>query len=214
MIPSIIPQQNFELIRDRIGLIIFQELESQFDLTGNPELAKPPFSAGQYPDSLVVFIDRIVPFDEAELPCVNVSYNGAPYDSNNPMWSDGLNSFFIDVYVKAKANEDGDETNADTLAAIKLASILGKIRFILRYSDYKTLGFAPGFIGNTKVASINMLGPLKNNQDANCGLVGRIVFEVKAIEPVTPIEPRNASNFLTTVKLSTTDKGYVYIGDY
>ncbi len=214
MIPSIIPQQNYELIRDRIGLIIFQELENQFDLTGNPDLEKPPLNEGQYPESLEVFIDRITPFDEEELPCVNVGFNGAPYDSNNPLWSEGLNSFFIDVLVKAKANEDGEETDADRLAAIKLASILGKIRFILRYSDYKTLGFAPGFIGNTKVASITILGPLKNTQDANCGLVGRIVFEVKATESVAPIEPINATNFITRVKLSLTDKGYVYIGDY
>jgi hypothetical protein len=216
MIPSIIPQQNFEIIRDRIGLIIFQELENQYDLTNNSELEKPLFNAGEYPESLLVYVDRVITFDEAEMPVVNVSYSGGVYDLNNPRYADGNNTYLIDVYVKSDANEDGEETDADRLAARKLTSILGKIAFILRYSDYKTLGFAPGFIGNTKVASLNNLGPLQSNnqQDSNRCIVGRIVFEVRAIETVTPIEPMDASGFLTTVKLSLTDKGYVYIGDY
>jgi hypothetical protein len=216
MIPSVIPQQNFEKIRDRIGLILFQELENQFDLTGDENLERPLEVAGEYHESLLVYIDRVVPIDEAEMPVVNVSYNGANYDSNNPTYADGNNTYFIDVYVKSDANEDGNETDADRLAAIKLSSILGKIAFILRYSDYKTLGFAPGFIGNTKVASLNILGSLKNeNQsDANRGIIGRIVFEVRCIETVATIEPKDANGFFTTVKLSLTDKGYLYIGDY
>jgi hypothetical protein len=216
MIPSIIPQQNFELIRDRIGLIIFQELENQYDLTNNSTLEKPKFNQGEYPESLLVYIDRVVSFDEAEMPVVNVTYNGGVYDLNNPKYADGNNTYFIDVYVKSDANEDGQETDADKLAGRKLASILGKIAFILRYSAYKTLGFAAGFIGNTKVASLTNLGPLQSNnlQDSNRCIVGRIVFEVRAIENVTPIEPINAMGFLTTVKLSLTNKGYVYIGDY
>lgn len=216
MIPSIIPQQNYELIRDRIGLILYQELENQFDLSGDTDLQKPLQTLGDYPESLDVYIDRIVPFDEAEMPVINVAYNGTPYDSNNPTYSDGLNTYLIDVYVKSQSNEDNNETDADRLAAIKLSSILGKIRFILRYSDYKTLGFAPGFIGNTKVASINILGALRNDsqQDANRALIGRIVFEVRCIETVATIGPKDAQGFYTTVKLSDTDKGYVYIGDY
>jgi hypothetical protein len=216
MIPSVIPQQNFEKIRDRIGLIIFQELENQFDLTGDENLERPLEVDGEYPESLLVYIDRVVPIDEAEMPVINVSYNGANYDSNNPRYADGSNTYFIDVYVKSEANEDGNETDADRLAAIKLSSILGKIAYILRYSDYKTLGFASGFIGNTKVASLNILGSLKNeNQsDANRGIVGRIIFEVRCVETVDSIEPRDMQGFVTTVKLNLTDKGYVYIGDY
>jgi hypothetical protein len=216
MIPSVIPQQNFEKIRDRIGLIIFQELENQFDLTNNTDLERPLEVTGEYPESLLVYIDRVIPFDEAEMPVINVSYNGATYESNNPKYADGANTYFIDFYVKADANEDGVNTDADRLAAIKLASIMGKVAFILRYSDYKTLGFAPGFIGNTKVASLNNLGPLRNDgqQDSNSCIVGRIVFEVRSIETVATIEPRNMEGFFTTVKLSLTDKGYVYIGDY
>jgi hypothetical protein len=216
MIPGIIPQQNFEKIRDRIGLIIFQELENQFDLSGDQNLQRPQFNSSEYPESLLVYIDRVVPIDEAEMPVINVSYSGATYENNTPLYSDGANTYFIDVYAKAQANEDDNETDADRLAAIKLSSILGKIAFILRHSNYKTLGFEPGFIGNIKVASITIFGSFRNEsqQDLNRGLIGRIVFEVRATENTVPIEPRNANGFFTTVKLSLTDKGYVYIGDY
>jgi hypothetical protein len=44
--------------------------------------------------------------------------------------------------------------------------------------------------------------------------MGRLIFEVKATEDVTPLEPVDASNFMTTVTLFESDKGYVWIGDY
>lgn len=215
LIPDTIPQQNFERIRDRIGLIIFQELESQWARTGDSDLQKP-LDQGETQDdadSLLVYVERIMPFDHAEMPVVNVGYNGAPFDDNNPLRSEGVNTFFIDVYCSALVNEGGEQEDADALAAIKLQKIIGKIRFILRHSYYRTLGFAPGFIGGTKIASIQ-IGDPKTTMDANSCVMGRLIFEVRATEEVTPLEPRDASNFQTTVTLFESDKGYLYIGDY
>jgi hypothetical protein len=212
LIPGIIPQQNFERIRDRIGVILFQELENQWLRTGDSDLRKP-LSQGETDadaDGIPVWNERIVPFDQAEMPCINVGYNGAPFENNNPLWSEGVNTFFIDVYCSAAATP---ETEADTLAAHKLQKIIGKIRFILRHSFYRTLGFAPGFIGGTRIASIEIADP-KATQDANGCVMGRLIFEVKATEDVTPLEPVDASNFMTTVTLFESDKGYVWIGDY
>lgn len=142
---------------------------------------------------------------------VNVSFNGSPYENNNPLRSEGLNTFYIDVYTKAKAD---DEDDADRLANIKLQKIIGKIAFILRHSYYKTLGFTPGFIGGTKVASIQVADNRNDQLNLNGCVMGRIVFEVRATEEVEPVEPRDMLGFYTTVKLFNTNKGFVYIDTY
>ncbi len=210
-----IPVQHFELIRDRIGLIIYQELQNQWSLYNDEDLEAPLPNPqiSTAPESLLVYIDRIFPIDEAECPVINVIFNGAPYENNNPLRAEGVNTFFIDVYTKAMSNEDGLNKDADKLANIKLQKILGKIAFILRHSLYKTLAFAPGFIGNTKVASIQIAGPKEMN-DANSVVMGRITFEVRATEYVTPIDVRDMQGFFTTVKLYLSDKGYLFIDEY
>jgi hypothetical protein len=213
LIPDEIPQQHFELIRDRIGLILYQEIENQWSEFGDEDLEAPMPNEqiSTTPTSLQVYIDRIIPIDESECPVVNVSFSGAPYENNNPLRSEGVNTFYIDVYTKAKGEDDDD---ADRLANIKLQKILGKIAFILRHSYYKTLGFTPGFIGNTKVASIQIADTRDPSFNANGCVMGRVTFEVRATEEVTPVEVRDMTGFYTTVKLFLTNKGFLYIDTY
>lgn len=212
-ISSEIPQQHYELIRDRIALIIYQELENQWTLYNDNDLQAPMPNPdiSITPESIRVFVDRIIPIDESECPVINVIYNGAQYNIENSLRAEGLNTFFIDVYTKAFADEFND---ADQLANIKLQKILGKIAFILRHSLYKTLNFAPGFIGNTKVQSIQIGDPKDASLNLNGCVMGRIVFEVKATEYVTPMDVKNMNGFFTTVKLFNSNKGYLYIDQY
>lgn len=213
LIPDEIPQQHFELIRDRIGLILYQEIQNQWSQFNDEDLEAPLPNPqiSTTPTSLQVYIDRVTPIDESECPVVNVSFSGAPYENNNPLRSEGVNTYYIDVYTKAKGEDDDD---ADRLANIKLQKILGKIAFILRHSYYKTLGFTPGFIGNTKVASIQVADQRDPSFNANGCVMGRVTFEVKASEYVTPVEVRDMTGFYTTVELFNSDKGYLFVDTY
>lgn len=208
-----IPEQNFELIRDRIGLILYQEIENQWSEFGDDDLQAPLPNAqiSTTPESLKVYVDRIVPIDESECPVVNVIFNGGLYSVENSYRGEGGNTFFIDVYAKALGD---DNIDADRLANIRLQKILGKIAFILRHSYYKTLGFAPGFIGGTKVSSIQIADPKDSQLSANGCVMGRLTFDVKASENVTPLETRNMSGFYSTVELFNSDKGYLFIDTY
>lgn len=212
LIPIEIPEQNYELIRNRIGLILYQEIENQWSLYGDDDLQAPLPNPqiSTTPESLKVYVDRIIPIDESECPVVNVQFNGAPYENNNPLNAEGVNTFFIDVYTKANAEDD----DADKLANIKLQKIIGKIAFILRHSYYRTLGFTPGFIGGTKVASIQIADPRDPNFNANGCVMGRVIFEVRATENITPLTPSDMQGFYTTVKLFNSDKGYIFIDTY
>ena len=211
LIPGEIPVQYFELIRDRLGLIIYQELENQWTQFGDEDLEAPLPNPqiSTTPESLKVYIDRIVPIDESECPVVNISYNGATYEKN-PLRAEGSNTFFIDVYTKASGDEGSD---ADTVAAVKLQKILGKIAFILRHSYYKTLGFAPGFIGGLKISSIQ-IGSAKDLNDLNGCIMGRITFDVIASENVTPVATSDLQGFYTTAKMYLSNRGFVYIDTY
>ena len=182
LIPDEIPQQHFELIRDRIGLILFQEIENQWSNFGDEDLEAPLPNPqiGDTPESMIFYVDRIIPIDQS-------------------------------VYTKAAGEDDSD---ADRLANIKLQKILGKIAFILRHSYYKTLGFEPGFIGRTNVASIQIADQKENSLSANGCVMGRVTFEVTATEYVTPVAVRDMTGFFTSVKMFNSDKGYLFIDTY
>ena len=68
-ITQAIPPQAFEIIRNRIGLILAEEIDNQSILTYDPDL------------DLTVWVERTVPFDKTELPSVNVSLARGSYDS-------------------------------------------------------------------------------------------------------------------------------------
>ena len=57
---NIIPVQNFELIRDRIALILATEVNNQFVLSGNEDI------------NCDVWLERSTPFDKIENPTINV----------------------------------------------------------------------------------------------------------------------------------------------
>lgn len=59
-INTIIPVQNFELIRDRIALILATEINNQFVLSGNEDI------------NCYVWLERSTPFDKIENPIINV----------------------------------------------------------------------------------------------------------------------------------------------
>lgn len=192
-----IPPQGFELIRDKIGEILADEILAQFVLHSDPER------------NAKVFIERITPIDKTEMPLINVLYSRSGYDNNSAINSDGKNTYNIDVYTGAKtkiAKRGGAESMA------RLGRILGIIRAILESPFYLTLGFAAPFIMGTEVTGIEIQDP-RDNQDAANTVMGRLIFVVDAKEDVEQIQPVTAAGYDTQVKLHETEKGFVYITD-
>lgn len=70
LIPGEIPQQNFEKIRDRIGLIIYQELENQWSEFNDEDLQAPLPNPdiSDTSTSLQVYIDRVIPIGAGGMP--------------------------------------------------------------------------------------------------------------------------------------------------
>lgn len=193
LINGIIPQQSFELVRDRIGQILALEIANQFTLTSNSDF------------DLDVWVERFVPFDKEELPTINVSLATGGFTGHTQKSTDGTYTYFIDVFTKAISTDD---EKGDQMASVKLQRLLGMCRAILENPRYKTLGFDPPSIFNRHCESISIAEPGK--QDATSSVMGRLAFSVKVLETVELIDPVLIGRSDTRVKLYETDKGYFY----
>lgn len=196
-IVNIIPPQGFEVIRDRIGEIIFEELSNQVAMSYNAEI------------DAEVYVERSNQIDKTECPLLNISLANGIYDnkSNNANVT-GTYTFDIDAYTNAKTN---DSQSGDERAALKLQRILGVVRAILENPVYRTLGYTPGFITRTYCSEINIAVPGAGKLDTLNTMMGRISFTVQAVENTELIEPELIAGYETSLKMELTDRGYKYL---
>lgn len=194
LITNIIQPRNYELIRDRIGLILAEEIQNQFALTANQDI------------NSTVYVERIVPFDKTEMPCLNVLLSRGGFGNNDVKQSDGTYTYFIDVYAKSKSTNG---SNGDKLAMISLQKNIGIIIAILEDTRYIRLGFTHPSISSTMVSDFAIADP-SNNQDASSIVMGRITFTVRVPEKVELINASDIDGWETSVTLEESDKGYVF----
>ena len=79
-------EQNFELIRDQIGLIIKTELLAQKTLQPNVDILQKETK---------VFIDRLIIPDKSELPMINVFMDVGSFDNQDVQAVDGTYTYNI-----------------------------------------------------------------------------------------------------------------------
>lgn len=197
-----IPPQSFELVRDRIGQILAIEIETQALLTYDSALELSP---GKNSES-GVWVERFVPFDKTEVPCVNVSLMRGDPIGQSMIHVDGFYRYAIDCYHNAKSS---DGARGDVKATKKLQRLMGVVRAILEDPAYKTLGYSTPFIGARHVEGITV-GEPEDRKEATSLVVGRIVFTVRVPEGVRLNDPLLLAEHETTVNLGETDNGYVY----
>lgn len=199
MIPYQVPSQSFEIIRDRIGEILKNELANQANIYSDPEL-----NAG-------VFIERMIEVSQGELATrsvVNVYLDSGDFETIDVQQENGEYKFVIQAFVKAVANQQG---SGDQYAMIKLEKLLGRCRGIILDTAYLTLGFARPFINRRRFVQINILNPGK--QDTANLMTGRLVLHVIVNDAVPQIEPSDLGSFQTRVRLADTEFGYEWVDD-
>jgi hypothetical protein len=190
-----IPEQNFELVRDRIALILADEISAQAAIV--------PLTTEM---DATVHLERFVPFSQVDMPCVNVVFSSGSYDNQNTLTADGLYKYNIDVYMKSKTiGTDG----GDKLASIKLHRLLGICRAILENPKYRTLGFAPPSLQRVTVVDINIEEP-QNTQDGSSVIMGRLTFDVSVCEGTQLDSGNNISGWETSVQMDETPQGYQF----
>lgn len=191
LINEIIPIQNFELVKNSVEVILFNELNNQIKLQCK-QLC------------IDVYTERQEPYDNAEDVVVNISLNNIPYSTIDEKTTNGNLSFKIDVYTRGYTDL---EYQGNKISRSKLELVVGWIRYILSSTKYKTLGFERGFIGGTNIESIQF-DDNYGNQDSSYVRMATLNFTVRVIENQ---EMWNGIELLgndTIVKLDNSSKGY------
>lgn len=194
LLTGIIPAQKFETIRDRIAQILTLEL------VGQAYMLSP---VGEIPS---VFVARYTAIDESEGTVINVNLQQGDFDNKDQRFSDGAYLFNIDVYTAADSTPSARGDNLATVAAHRW---VGMCRAILENPQYRTLGFTPPSISRVWVSAIRT-PENQNLQDGTNAQQIRLEFYVRVAESVELITPTELVNHFTTVKLSSTEKGYKY----
>ena len=191
IIENIIPRQGFEIVLERIGTILFEELTNQKSLQ-------------KLCDDFAVYIERQTPYDKSEGIVISIGMDTADYSGKNQSDRQGQTTYFIDLFTGSFQSMVATGDNKSRFDSLKW---IGMISNILSSTKYKTLGFAPGLIGGTMVERIqNQL--TYGNGDANFIKFARVTFTARIQENQemwTGIELQGND---TTIKLHETEKGF------
>lgn len=193
-IDEIIPQQGFEIVLNRLGAILLEELTNQKTIQG-------------FDYSFEIFEERSHPYDKGEDVMINVSCNNASYANQNQAGSQGDTAYYIDVYTNGT---ESDIATGDEDATDKQNKFLGMIRYILSHTKYKTLLFPAPLIGGCYVQQFQK-DDTYGAQDGSYNKMARITLSVRINETQALLETNSFSGMDTTIKLSSTDKGYKLI---
>lgn len=189
-----IPQQSFEIVRDRIGFILTDELNTQFTTYSNPAL------------DVQVFNERTVPFDKTDVGMVNVMYSQGSFDNIHQGHADHTATYYIDCYQRAKTT---DTSRGDVDSMVKLQRLIGVCRAIIENPIYRTFDFEPPFIMHREISQIEIAQP--GSMDSTNTRMGRLTLSVRMPETTKLLEAIPWAGSDTQVKLSLTEKGYQYI---
>lgn len=193
LITEIIPKQGFELVEDRILLILLLNLQKQREL--QPEI--PEF---------VAFMERRTPIDKHENVMINVLFDNANYSGFTEGTAEGTTIYYIDVYANGvSSNDEPGYLNS----GLKVQRFLGMIRYILQSTKYSTLDFPRGFIGGTSLRNIQVFDP-SNNQDGMYMSQARMSFGVRINEEQEFWKGADLAGADTELKLELTENGYKY----
>jgi hypothetical protein len=200
--PSVITvpigQSSFELVRNRIGEILIDELAAQHTLS--------PIAGVT---SAKVYIERFRSFDNVELPSVNVTIDADSFGHRTAVSGDGTVTYNIDCYTSAPTTS---AIAGDTSAMARLHRLLGICRAILMDSRYIKLGFTAPFVMSRAVTQMQLSKPVEATDGLSL-VMGRLVMTVRVPEQVSQDTLLEIAGYDTQVKLGLTEKGYIFSGD-
>lgn len=192
-----IPEQNYEKVRDAIGVILLTELTNQKALQSLEE-------------DVIIYRERSSPMQVTENLYFNILVDSANYSNYTTRDAQGRTIFFIDICT---TGVNSDITDGALDSAQRLHKYMGMVMFILASDQYKILGLPLGLIGGTYIESFATSEPTPF-ESGNYQRLARISFAVRIQENYALWNSVQLTGNDTGVKLDESDKGYVYTFDY
>lgn len=187
-----IPAQGFEIVLNKIALIIFEEIVNQEQIQNLDSTSE-------------VYIERQEPYDKSEDVIINVSCSNANYTGNKKD-SQGNTIYHIDVYCRSF----NQEVSGSYDSRLKLHRYVGMIRYILSSSKYHALDLPNGLIGGKYIDSISF-DDNYGNQDGAYIRFARLIFSVRIQEYQNLWDSVPLLGNDTTVKIDLTNLGFKLI---
>lgn len=203
IIDTVIPISSLERIRDAIGSILADEISNQSILT---QTSDPEYS--QTLSSVKVFSERIKPFNDNELPSINILFVQGDFDNKGRFCKRANYNFLIDVYIASKGDQD---SFGDSISAKNGLRILNLVNKILEFPSYMTLGFdlTDSLVQNSILQSVKLSDP-SNNRDALNVLLYRCEFMVVSAEKFGTLDGIPFSAAQTNVEINDSGVGLEY----
>jgi hypothetical protein len=220
-------QDNFEIVRDQIGIILAEEVANQMTLAAAAVPAQDPEDY-----RLNVYLERSQawekfqnapePGTEDAAPIVNVWYDGSSFDTQS---GDLIRSqkneatYNIDVYGYAPARDDGatGQLPSDREAALECMRGVRLVRNILMASTNTRLQLPENFDPKTNprivskrfFRSIRMYQPQINEHSIQGIWAARMAFVVEFIETSPQYEGEPCEGIDIELNLNLTEDGQV-----
>jgi hypothetical protein len=171
LITELIPDQPFQIIQDRIGEILLEELTAQHVLQ-------------DLDSSFELFVERIMPYGESEDVVITIACREQDNQEYTQRNSQGHYLYFVDIFC---GGVEGGNMSMSENVRLKLFKYVGIVKYILNSGKYPTLGFPRGLIGNKHVKKVTFDTDYSNwGNHSNADAVGirfcRILFSVTALE--------------------------------
>lgn len=187
---------KFEQIRDRIAFILADELSNQATLQGDDLL------------NAEVWTERFIGFNSDEYPAIKVYFVGGTYEMETPETNNASYTYYIDVFTKAKKEQDG-KNSGDYYSALKTHKLIGSCLAIIQDPEYLTLDFPDNFgIKNRQITDIRIAEPEQKLGDGNNTYSGRLTLTVDVVEDFFPILASDLDGADASVALEESDKGF------
>lgn len=171
IITELIPDQPFQIIQNRIGEILLEEITAQHTLQN-------------LDSSFAFFVERISPPDVSEDVVITIACREQDNQEYTQQSSQGQNMYFIDIYCVGI--ENGNQSMSENVR-LKLFKYVGIVKYILNSGKYPTLGLPRGLIGNRHVKKVTFDTDYSNwgnhsNYDGSGIRFCRIIYLVTARE--------------------------------
>lgn len=171
LITEIIPDQPFQIIQNRVGEILLEEITAQHALQS-------------LESSFELFVERIHPYDVSEDVVITLACREQDNQEYTQQSSQGQNLYFIDIFCGGIESENRSLSED---VRLKLFKYVGIVKYILNSGKYPTLGFPRGLIANKHVKKVTFDTDYSNwgnhsNYDGSGIRFCRILFLVTARE--------------------------------
>jgi len=217
VIETLINQPDgFEVVRDKIALILAEEIAEQQVLAA---------AAAEDPDlwKVRIFLERNAPWEEYEnsptdtSPLCNVTYFESNYDdgSGNRIESQAARStFYLDCYGYGRSAADGGGgyQPGDEESALVAARAARLVRSILMAGQYKHLGLT-GVVTDRKPIKLSSHHPSPSDSTIQNISIVRFELEVRHLEVSPQVVEGLLTQIYATIKRSETGEIYAEI-DY